>query len=443
MQFKQQLGQQQKQVQKLAMTQQLQQSIQMLQYNTEDLYRFLESKALENPLIDVKVEGDYLETPIRTKNNSSNFQSTENNYLNQIPDNSLSLFESLLEQVHLNYRDTYLRQLIIFLIEYIDVNGYLTITLDSAAELTGATDIQMLDALVLLQQLDPAGVGARDLQECLMLQIERDHEAPDLAYIVIEEEFENFANRKWKEIAQRYQVELPVIQKIHDYVQSLSPFPGAAFGEGAEQYINPDLVVKLTDGVLEVLSTRSGAPKIEFQQHYFERMKETGDKEVKKYLTEKKAEFDWIKRSVAQRGDTILRVGTEIVRRQQDFFLLPERPLKPLILKEIAEALDIHESTVSRTVNGKYLETQFGIFELKTFFTTALPQSGGEADQSAADVQSRIKQIVDEEDKSKPLSDQKIVDLLAAEETKLSRRTVAKYRDLLGIASSSKRKRFD
>ena len=442
MQFSQQLSQQQKQIQKLAMTQQLQQSIQMLQFNTEDLRTFLESKALENPLIAVKVESDYAEIPVRSRKTNT-FQSTENNFLNQIPDNSLSLFESLIGQIHLNYRDTFLRQLILFLTEYLDVNGYLTITLEAAAEKTGASDIQMLDALVLLQQLDPAGVGARDLQECLLLQIERDEEAPSLAYVVIEEEFENFATRKWKVIAQKFDVDLPTIQSIHDFVQTLSPFPGAAYGETGGQYINPDLLVKVTEGHIEVLSTRSGAPVIKFQQAYFERMAETGDQEVQKYIQEKKAEFDWIKRSVAQRGDTILRVGTEVVSRQQDFFLKPERPLKPLILKEIAEALEIHESTVSRSVNGKYLETQFGIFELKSFFTTALPQNGGESDVSAANVQERMKQLVEQENKAKPLSDQAIVELLAAEDTQISRRTVAKYRDLLGIASSSKRKRFD
>lgn len=442
MQFNQNLNQQQKQVQKMAMTQQLQQSIQMLQYNSEDLRAFLESKALENPLIDVKIESDYADLPVRSSS-KQNYDGPEANYMNQIPDKGVSLFESLLEQVHLNYRDTYLRQLIIFLIEYIDVNGYLTITLEEGIRQTGAEYIQMLDALTLLQQLDPAGVGARDLQECLLLQIERDDEAPDLAYIVIEEEFENFATRKWKEVATRYEVGLTTIQEIHDYVQLLSPFPGAAYGEATEQYITPDLLVNVKGETIEVLSTRSGAPVIEFQQRYFDKMAETGDREVKTYIKEKKAEFDWIKRSVTQRGDTILRVGTEIVTRQSAFFLETERPLKPMTLREIAEELDIHESTVSRAVNGKYLQTQFGIFELRSFFTTGLTQNSEGEDVSAADVQTRIKQLIEAENKAKPLSDQKIVELLTAEDVDISRRTVAKYRDILGIPASSKRKRYD
>ncbi|MDU1887630.1 MAG: RNA polymerase factor sigma-54, partial [Enterococcus faecalis] len=189
MKFEQRMSQQQKQVQKLAMTQQLQQSIQILQFNTEELAAFVEAKALENPLIDLQVDTQYTtDFPITSRSYTN--QDEENNYMNQIPDYHLSLFESLIDQIHLNYRDTYLRTLVLFLVEYIDVNGYLKISLEEAAEKTEASAIQMLDALTLLQQLDPAGVGARNLQECLMLQTERDDTAPNLAYILLEEEFD-------------------------------------------------------------------------------------------------------------------------------------------------------------------------------------------------------------------------------------------------------------
>lgn len=434
--------QQQTQVQKMAMTQQLQQSIQILQFNTDELQTFIQNKALENPLLEVNVSTDYM-----LSNSSAVFNTYDSkedtNYLNQIPNNGTSLFESLLDQIHLNYRDTYLRQLIIYLTEYIDVNGYLTVTLEEAMTQTGASYIQLLDALTLLQQLDPAGVGARDLQECLLLQIERDDLAPDLAYLIVEETFEEFANRKWKEIAKRYDISLGMVQEVHDYVQLLRPTPGTVFGEISDQYIRPDLVVKISKDDLTVLSTKSGAPSIIFQQAYFNKMSQVEDQDVAAYLKEKKAEFDWIQKSIIQRGDTILRVGKEIVTRQKDFFLKPERPLNPMTLREIAETLEVHESTVSRTVNGKYLETSFGVFELRTFFSTALVQSGGEDDVSASTVQAKIKQVIAQENKQKPLSDQKIVELLASEKVDISRRTVAKYRDILGIPSSSKRKRFD
>lgn len=440
MKFEQHLSQQQKQVQKLAMTQQLQQSIQILQYNSEELYAYIEAKSLENPLIDIQSEAAYSEYPTM---GSQTYTNDSNNYLNQIPDNHTSLFEYLIDQIHLNYRDTYLRTLVLFLVEYIDLNGYLTIDLEEATKKTGAKSIQMLDALILIQQLDPAGVGARDLKECLLLQIERDDTAPDLAYIVIEEEFDHLANRKWTLIAKKFEVELSEIQAIFDYIQTLSPAPGSIFESTTGLYIRPDLTLRIKENQLIVLSNKTGTPKIQFQQAYFERMEATDDKEVQAYIKEKKNEFEWLEKTIVQRGDTILRVGTEIVQRQQEFFFKDDRPLKPMTLKEIAETLGIHESTVSRAVNGKYLETEFGIFELRSFFSYGLSNDNTGEETSTDSVKKQLKVLVDNENKTKPLSDQKLVDLLKEQKIEISRRTVTKYRESLGIPASSKRKRYD
>ncbi|HFD1815717.1 TPA: RNA polymerase factor sigma-54 [Enterococcus hirae] len=442
MKFQQNFSQKQQQTQKLAMTQHLQQSIQVLQYNSEELLAFVENQALENPLIEVvepEWQSDYQK--IRSANDNE-----ETNYLNQIPDTSVSLFESLIEQIHLNYRQTFLRQLVLYLVEYIDLNGFLTIDLKEAQEQTNATSIEILDALTLVQQLEPAGVGARSLQECLMLQTERDDFAPELAYIVLEECFESLVDRKWKEIAQRFSIELSEVQRIFDYIQTLSPSPGRIFDRSSELYIIPDVKVMVDkDQKVSVLSRRGNQPDVRFQEHYFNQMLKKADKETQAYLKERKQEFDWLKKTILQRGDTILRVAQIIVSHQQAFFTNKERPIKPLTLKEVAKELEVHESTVSRAVNGKYLETEFGVFELKKFFTTRLQQSGTdtETDLSADTAQKKIQELVDQEDKIKPLSDQKIVELLKKDEILISRRTVAKYRDLLGIPSSSKRKRYD
>lgn len=440
MKFQQQLSQQQKQLQKLAMTQQLQQSIQILQYNFDELQAFIETKSLENPLIELHESTDY--TP-EISSGSSNLMSDETNYLNQLPDTHGSLFEYLIEQIHLNYRETYLRTLVFFLVEYIDVNGYLTITLEEACQQTGATTVELLDALTLIQQLDPAGVGARDLKECLLLQIERDEQAPNLAYIVIEEEFDSLAERKWGPIAKKFSVSMTDIQTIFDYIQVLSPTPGNIFGTASELYIRPDLTVRVTNGEISIFSNKKGMPQIHFQQAYFEQMKATNDPEVERYIQEKKNEFDWLKKTILQRGDTILKVGREIVQRQQRFFLSSEHPLKPMTLREIAEALAIHESTVSRAVNGKYLETTFGSFELRTFFSNGYANEQTGETWSVASIKKHLQSLIDQENKAKPLSDQKLVDLLKEQKIELSRRTVAKYREDLGIASSSKRKRYD
>ena len=442
MKFEQRLSQQQKQVQKLAMTQQLQQSIQVLQYNTDELQTFLENKALENPLIELQTtHGDYTYSNSRGSHYTND---KESNLMNQIPDSDLSLFEYLIDQIHLNYRDTYLRTLVLFLTEFVDLNGYLTISLEEAARKTGADTIQMLDALTLLQQLDPAGIGARDLRECLMLQTERDELAPALAYIVLEEDFAALANRKWVDISKKFDIELSEVQEIFDYIQTLTPSPGSMFGSTVGLYIRPDLKIKIDGDQLIVISNREGAPAIRFQEAYFKKMEATNDKEVQAYISEKRKEFEWLHKTVIQRGDTILRVGQEIVSRQRDFFLKTGRPIKPMTLKEVAQALDVHESTVSRAVNGKYLETNFGSFELRSFFSQGLSRGNkSEEDMSAIDVKKFIQQLIEKEDKAKPISDQKLVERLKENNIEIARRTVAKYREALNIPSSSKRKRYD
>jgi RNA polymerase sigma-54 factor len=436
MKFEQQFSQQQKQTQKLAMTQKLQQSIQVLQFSTEELTQFIENQALENPLLDV-IQPNYTSNYSKPRTSTG----TEMTRLNQIPDTTISLFEHLIDQIHLNYRDTYLRTLVLYLVEYIDLNGYLTISLDEAVEQTGGTPIQLLDALTLIQQLEPAGVGARNLQECLMLQTERDNYAPEIAYLILEEYFTELVERKWESIAKKLVISLTDIQKVFDYIQTLTPTPGAVFGSTEGLYIIPDLTVRVDRQQVTVVSNRSGMPEIKFQQNYFEQMTQSGDSEVLNYLKEKQQAFEWLKKTVEQRGDTIYNVGKAIVERQQEFFLNKEHPIKPLILKDISEELAIHGSTVSRAVNGKYLETDFGVFELKYFFSQKLASDEGE--RSTNDVKHRLQTLIDSEDKAKPLSDQKLVELLNDEGIDISRRTIAKYRDLLKIPSSTKRKRYD
>ncbi|GMA46761.1 RNA polymerase factor sigma-54 [Tetragenococcus muriaticus] len=436
MKFEQQFSQQQKQTQKLAMTQKLQQSIQILQYTTEDLIDYIDNQALENPLLEVEYPS-YSSGYAKPRDASGE----EVDYLSQIPDTSISLFEHLLDQVHLNYRDTYLRQLVLYLVEYIDLNGFLQITLEEAAEKTGGSMVQLLDALTLIQQLDPAGVGARNLQECLMLQTERDNAAPHLAYVVLEENFNELVDRKWENIAKHFGITLSDVQEIFDYIQGLTPTPGAVYGSTEGLFIIPDLTVKVKEQDVQVLSNRKSMPKVKFQQNYFARMEKSQDPEVIKYLKDKQQDYEWLKKTIQQRGDTIYRVGEAIVARQKAFFLNNDRPLKPLTLKDISEELGIHESTVSRAVNGKYLETDFGVFELKSFFSKKI---GAETnDCSSNDAKHLLQELVNQEDKSKPLSDQKLTELMKEKGVNISRRTVAKYRDALTIPGSTKRKRYD
>lgn len=432
--------QQQRQSQKLAMTQRLQQSIQMLQFNVEELRDFLTQKALENPLIDVDTNWRDNQTSLSAAANVT----TRADFIERVStSNKHSLFEYLLDQIHLTMRATPLRQIVLYLIEYVDVNGYLKIDEATARAETGASPIELLDAITLLQQLDPPGVGARNLQEALMLQTENDDHAPNLAYIILEENFDALVNRQWEHLAKQYAVELADISSVYDYVRTLSPVPGAAVGQETTGYIFPDLIVKRVGAELTLKTASMAQPVVKFQGQYFDQLSQHGDQEVTQYLKEKKAEYEWIATSLQQREATIFRVGTAIVQRQADFFLEKTTSLKPLLLRDVAQKLRVHESTISRSINGKYIQTDFGTFELKRFFSQAVTKrpTGGEL-VSADSVQHRIKALIEAEDKEKPLSDQKILQILKSENVELSRRTVAKYREKMNIPGSSKRKQY-
>lgn len=426
----------QQQGQKLALTQQMQQSIAILQKNQDELSTYITDKASENPLFEVISSIAPVQQGSTTKTLNSRGYPTEQM---SIPDQYTSLFEYLIDQVHLNYRDTPIRKAILFLVEFIDENGYLTLSLDDAMSKLSADYLLVLDALTLLQQLDPAGIGARNLQECLMLQTERNPEAPELAYVVLEEHFQDLADRKWQKISDTYDVPVTDIQTIMDYVQTLSPAPGSHFGTIDRGYIVPEVEVKVVDNQLQLNYLQSGMPKMKFQANYFDKMKATGDPEVITYLNEKKREFDWLSKTVDQRRNTIVAVTEAIISVQHDFFLKENHPLKSLTLKQVGKMIGIHESTVSRAVNGKYLKTDFGVYELRTFFVSAI------AGQSTSnpEIKKQIIELISAEDKRHPISDQKMSDLLQKIGISISRRTVAKYRENLGIPATSKRKRFD
>lgn len=448
MNFEQHYTQQQKQVQKLAMTQQLQQSIQMLNMNQEDLVLFLKQKALGNPLIEIKVKQPTADNSFKNSYSSSNAYASYNP-IDHLSGGQMSLFSYVIEQIHLTMRDTYLRELVLWLANHLDKNGYMTISLEEAKQQTGAEEIQLIDALTLLQQLEPAGVGARNLQECLMLQTERDDEAPNLAYLILEESFDLFSSRKWEPLAKKYGIPVSAVQEVADYVQTLTAHPGAVYSSEDEHFVRPDLIVTSVDDELVVKSAKTGLPVIKFQTDYYQDMLAVEDKDVKKFIQEKYAEYDWIQQSLQQREETIIRVGTAIVDQQKEFFLQDSRPLTPMTLKEIAQLLDIHESTVSRSVNDKFIQTNFGTFELKSFFTTGLKRlpgndsiQEGSQDVSSDGVRQRIKDLIAEENKLKPLSDQKIATLLENEGIQISRRTVTKYREALALPSSTNRKRY-
>jgi RNA polymerase sigma-54 factor len=433
MPFKAELSQTQKQIQRLALNQQMQQSLQILRYGIEDLQDFLKQKQLDNPFIQVKHS-----VPGRQA-----IADNQQSFLNQLADcHEQTLTDYLLSQVKLTMRKTYLRGWVIFLIDHLDENGYLRADLTVICQKTKVDRTTLLDALTLLQNLDPPGVGARDLQECILLQIQADLAAPQFAYQIISDFFELFVDHQWQKIAELLKTKVKEVMQVADYVKKLSPAPGAAFGMEKVGYIYPDLIAQLDSPKAEVklLLTQQSKPEIIFKQKYYEKFAALPDQDVQKFLRQKRIEYTNLLHDLEQRGMTIFRVGQLIVDYQKDFFLKSTHPLKPFLLRDIAQQLNLHESTISRAVNGKYLKCDFGVFELKSFFKRGINETVN-GDLSAEEAQAQIKALIAAENPAHPLSDNKIAKLLAKNKIFLSRRTIAKYRDEMQIDSSTKRKK--
>ncbi|GAE47371.1 RNA polymerase factor sigma-54 [Mesobacillus boroniphilus] len=439
----------QKQTLKLAMTQELTQAIALLQYSAQELAAFLEAKSMENPLmqVDFKNISHFDASMDRTrKTRKKAFERDQKNLIEQIGAGAGETLEDyLLSQLNL-LKATQAEKLILQeLIENIDENGYLTLDRENFVNKYKVEYEIVESAFFKLQSLDPAGIGAIDLRECLLLQLTRQKRTPEneLAITIIRDHFMLFAEKKWKALAKMLNVDVKEIQKVHDDIQQLNPKPGAAFQREKPAYIVPDVVVKREGKELSVSVFDALVPKISFNEGYFRQLSGHKDPEVNKFLQEKQGDYQWIQRSLVQRKETLLKVSMKIIEKQQDFFLIGPAHMNPMTMREVADELDIHESTVSRTVREKYMQTPAGTYELKSFFTSAVHTT--ENDQASSQkVKAAIEHYIKEENKKKPISDQKLVEMLGEQEGMVvSRRTVAKYRNQLGIPSSSKRKRFD
>ncbi|KON86378.1 DNA-directed RNA polymerase subunit N [Sporosarcina globispora] len=435
----------QQQTMKLTMTQELTQAIALLQYSTQELSAFLESKALENPLL--KVESGHVQTMDprhdRVKPTRKKAEKDKINWIEQIGcGKTMQLNEYLMSQLHLDL-SKHEKKLIEQLIDSLDENGYFRGDLQTIAAAINLSSEEVEQMLRELQELEPAGVCARNLQECLSLQVKRLPERNELAEIIIDEYFTFFAEKKWKEIVKQLGVGLKEVQEVFDLVQTLNPRPASSFHSEKSAYITPDVIVQWDGSSFSVSVFDEVLPRISFNEGYFKKFSAAGDRNVSRFLQEKQQDYHWIMRSIEQRKETLTNVTLKIVEKQQDFFIKGPAQLKPMTMKEISDELEIHESTVSRAVREKYAQTPFGTFELRSFFSSTIKTTSDE-NTSSQQVKTIIGKMIEEENKQKPLSDQELVKLLKEKEGMVvSRRTIAKYRDQLGIPSSSKRKRYD
>jgi RNA polymerase sigma-54 factor len=296
--------------------------------------------------------------------------------------------------------------------------------------------------LVVVQAMDPPGVAARDIRECILIQLDHADGEDELARTIVNEHFDALIHHRWGDIAKELGITPKEAQDAADRISGLDPKPGLKHSAGSDEYIVPDLIVEKIDGEYLVFANDTSLPRLRISQSYREVAKDknkfTG--ENKEFIAAKLNSANWMIQAIEQRRQTMLKVMNFIVDRQREFFERGVQHLRPLTLREVADYIEMHESTVSRVTNKKYVQTPRGVFSLKYFFSSGLSTMSGE-DISARGVKDMIKGMVAEEDPKKPLTDQAIVKLLKNEGVKIARRTVAKYRDQMGILPARMRKR--
>jgi RNA polymerase sigma-54 factor len=296
--------------------------------------------------------------------------------------------------------------------------------------------------LALIQQLDPPGVGARDLRECLLLQIREQGDSQSLTYRLVADAFDDLKAHRWNDLAKRFSVDPGAVQAAADQLARFDPKPGLKYSDRSDGYIIPDLIVEKIGDRYHVFLNDTGMPRLRLSRAYQEvaRDKKKLTQENREFIAAKLNSANWMIQAIEQRRQTMLKVMNFIVDRQRDFFEKGIEYLKPLTLREVAEVINMHESTVSRVTNEKYVQTPRGVLPLKFFFSSALSTASGE-DASARSIRAKLQKMVSEENPSKPLTDQQIVHLFQEQGIQIARRTVAKYRDQLGILPARMRKR--
>ncbi|MEO8193940.1 MAG: RNA polymerase factor sigma-54 [Gemmatimonadales bacterium] len=294
-----------------------------------------------------------------------------------------------------------------------------------------------------VQELDPPGVGARDLRECLMLQLREAGLTQSVPYRLVRDCFEELIAHRWSEISKRFGISASDVQKAADEIAKLDPKPGLRFRSGDENYIIPDLIVDKIDGQYHVFLNDANLPRLRLSKAYQEiaRDKKKFEGENKEFISNKLNSANWMIQAIEQRRQTMLKVMNYIVDRQREFFEKGVQHLKPLTLREVAEVINMHESTVSRVTNEKFVQTPRGVLPLKFFFSSGLATSDGD-DVSARGIKAQLEKLVQDEDPRHPLTDQAIVNILRESGVQIARRTVAKYRDQLGVLSARMRKRI-
>lgn len=462
------------QTQKLIMTPELRQAIQILQFNNVELMDFVNKQLEINPFIesvdkhadvnysdeesndfqqnkdidkrddidwkDIIEKYDDISYNVYGKNSDSDEKQAFESYTSK----KITLKEHLLIQLGMSVKNKKERMIGEFLIESLDRKGYLSSSIQDISLLINEDVVEIERVLKLIQTFDPVGVGARNLSECLMIQLKEKGIQDKNVYVIVETYLADVAANRIQKISKELQISVKRVQSICDIIKMLEPKPARGFVVDSDdiRYIVPDATIEKVEGEYIIVINDHNLPILSISDYYKKMLCDTVDKEANKFLTDKLNSSMWLIKSIEQRKMTLYKVIESILKFQISFFENGKNYLKPLVLKDVADDIGVHESTVSRATNGKYVQTPLGLFELKYFFSSSLKKESHEEVVSSTSVKNQIKDLIDNENNEKPLSDQKIADILTSLGVNISRRTVAKYRDEMRIPSSSMRRRF-
>src|ERR1700720_1720447 len=353
-----------------------------------------------------------------------------------------TLQQHLMGQLNQNALDADDRKTAELIIGNIDDNGFLQTTPEEMALNTGIPQEDFETMLTLVQSFHPPGVGARDLRECLLIQLKREGKQNSLEYKMISEHMQDLGKRRFPEIARRVGVNVEQVQKCANSIAQLDPRPGAIFAQAPQNYVLPDVTVEKVNGNYQVILNGEQIPHLRISNTYKDIMAQDGNgNEVKDYIRDKIRSGKFLIKSIHQRQQTISNIAHQIVQRQHEFFERGSSYLKPMTMVQIADAVGVHETTVSRAISGKYMSTPQGVFEMKYFFTPGYQTATGES-MSNTSVKEAILELVKREDGNQPLSDNEMVEILSERGIPIARRTVAKYRTELNILPSHMRRKY-
>jgi RNA polymerase sigma-54 factor len=471
--------------QRLVMTPKLQQALKLLQVPTLELEHILKQEIMQNPLLEEVDFGEEEEEEVRDEplsdsaetetertesesDSGSEDEPTQNFELDEYLDDSFKVMgweperedlderyervavapengvDQLVTQLHLAVDGAVDTEIGEYLIGNLNPDGFLAVDLEEVARVFEIDEDRVRQVLDVIQSFDPPGIGARNLQEALLLQLKSRGEEDSLVADIVRDHFDALKNRKFAEIARDLKISPREVQEMAEEIGHLDPRPGLSTLGNEARYVTPDLVVDKVDGEYVVYLNDSNIPRLRISQAYVEelnRSKGQRDNETREFILGKLNSAKWLIQTIEQRRRTIVKVMQCIVEEQRDFFERGPVALKPLTLQQVATQIGMHESTVSRVTTNKYVQTPRGVFELKYFFSSSLDTDDGDSMSSKA-AKTRISEIIAREDKARPLSDQKIVDMLKSDGLNIARRTVAKYREQLGILPARMRKTY-